>query len=58
MNNNLTYQEATTEAAHETSTANELDIIVSKTRQINLKRDRDLKRMETLLNNIEQQVSK
>ena len=51
--NNLTVSEATEEAAHKHITANELDIVVSSTRQLNKKRDRDIKRLNSVLSNVE-----
>jgi len=54
--NNLTVREATEEAAHEHSTANELDILVSNTRTMNKKRDRDIERMHAVLSDVEEQL--
>ena len=54
--NNLTVREATEEAAHEHITANELDIVVSTTRQMNKKRDRDIERLHSVLSNVEEQL--
>lgn len=53
--NHITVEEAALEASQKTSTANELDIVVSKTREINNKRDRIIKQMEEMLDNIESQ---
>jgi len=55
--NNLTIQEATEEAAHEHITAIELDIIVSNTRKLNKKRDRDIERIHTVLSSVEEQLA-
>lgn len=54
--NHITVEEAALEASQKTSTANELDIVVSKTREINNKRDRTIREMETLLEDIERQL--
>jgi len=54
--NNLTVREATEEAAHEHITANELDILVSNTRAMNKKRDRDIERMHAVLSDVEEQL--
>ena len=55
--NNLTINEATQEAAQEHVTAHELDILVSKTREKNLKRDRDIAHMESVLNDVESRLT-
>jgi len=52
----ITVQEATDEASHDHITAHELDILVSKTREMNRKRDRDLERIRTILLKIEERV--
>ena len=54
--NHITVREAAEEAADEHITANELDILVSKTRQMNRKRERDLERMRTILLKVEERV--
>ncbi len=54
--NHITVREAAEEAADEHITANELDILVSKTRQINRKRERDIERMKNILLKIEERV--
>jgi len=51
--NNLTVSETTEEATHKHITANELDIVVSKTRQMNKKRDRDIERLHSVLSDVE-----
>lgn len=54
--NHITIEEATSEASHSTSTANELDIVVSKIREINNKRSRVIKQIEEMLDDIEDQI--
>lgn len=51
--NNITVKEATEESLHEHITAHELDILVSKTREMNKKRDRRLEKLQQTLNEIE-----
>lgn len=51
--NNLTVREITEEAAHKHITANELDIVVANTRQMNKKRDRDIERLHSVLSDVE-----
>ena len=53
---NLTIKETTEEATHENITANELDIVVSSTRQMNKKRDRDIDRLHSVLSGVEEQL--
>ena len=55
--NNLTIKEATEEAEHEHITANELDILVSNTRKMNKKRDRDIERLHSVLSGVEEQLA-
>ncbi len=51
--NNITVKEATDESLHEHITAHELDILVSKTREMNKKRDRRLEKLHAALSEIE-----
>ncbi|MDX1451632.1 MAG: hypothetical protein R3183_03665 [Oleiphilaceae bacterium] len=51
--NNMTVKEATEESLHEHITAHELDILVSKTREMNKKRDRRLEKLNQTLSEIE-----
>ena len=51
--NNITVKEATEESLHEHITAHELDILVSKTREMNKKRDRRLEKLQQTLNELE-----
>jgi len=55
--NNLTFNEANKEAAQEHATAHELDILVSKTREKNIKRDRDLVRLNAVLADVEERLA-
>ena len=54
---NLTFSEATQEATQKHVTAHELDILVSKTREQNLKRDRDIERLNSVLADVEARVA-
>jgi hypothetical protein len=54
--NNMTLKETAEEAEHQNITANELDILVSRTRQMNKKRDRDIKRLHLMLAGIEEKL--
>ena len=53
---NLTIKETSEEAAHENITAIELDIVVASTRNTNKKRDRDIDRLHSVLNSVEEQL--
>jgi len=55
--NNLTVNEANKEAAQVHATAHELDILVSKTRENNMKRDRDIERLHAVLENVEERLA-
>ncbi|MFT6265940.1 MAG: hypothetical protein ACJAWS_002093 [Oleiphilaceae bacterium] len=57
-NNNMTLKEMREEATHQHSTANELDILVSSTRQMNKKRDRDIERLHSVLSSVEEKLVK
>ena len=55
--NNLTVTEITDEAAHANCTANQLDILVSNTRQMNQKRDRVITRLHSVLSVVERRLA-